>query len=167
VKLHVSQGDETRVVEIESVGEGPVRALVDGQVVEAELRAAAGALLLVTPSRTLELVPAGRGTTVCLWTSDGELAVEVLDDRQAAARQARGRGSRDAESVLRSPMPGRVVKVQCAPGDAVERGQGLVVIEAMKMENELASPGTGTVKAVHVETGKTVEGGQVLVELAL
>jgi len=167
VKLHVTQGDETRVVELETVGDGKVRAVIDGVPVEAELRTADDALLLVTPGRTLELVAAGKGTAVALWTSDGELTAEVLDDRQAAARKARGRGTRDAESILRSPMPGRVVKVLCAPGNAVERGQGLVVIEAMKMENELGSPGTGTVKTVHVETGKTVEGGQVLVELSL
>ena len=63
-------------------------------------------------------------------------------------------------------MPGRVVKVLCAPGERVERGQGLVIVEAMKMENELAAPGSGVVQTVHVEAGRTVEGGQVLVELA-
>ncbi|MBI2898432.1 MAG: acetyl-CoA carboxylase biotin carboxyl carrier protein subunit [Deltaproteobacteria bacterium] len=62
-------------------------------------------------------------------------------------------------------MPGRVVKVLAAPGDAVERGQGLVVVEAMKMENELAAPMSGTVRSVHAEPGKTVESGQILVEL--
>ena len=166
MKLHVRQGEESHVVELDAVTEGAVKARVDGQLVEADVRSIGGALLLVTPGRTLELVPAGRGTHVSLWTNGGELAVEVLDDRQAAALQARGGASRDAETVLRSPMPGRVVKVLCAAGDRVERGQGLVVVEAMKMENELQSPGAGTVKTVHVEIGKTVEGGQVLVELA-
>jgi acetyl/propionyl-CoA carboxylase alpha subunit len=166
VKLHVRRGDESRVVELDATDDGRVRATVDGQPLEAELRTVGDALLLVTPGRTLELVAAGTGNAVTMWTSDGELVVEVLDDRQAAARSGQGPAAHDAESVLRSPMPGRVVKVLCAPGDSVERGQGLVIVEAMKMENELPSPGTGVVQAVHVETGTTVEGGQVLVELS-
>lgn len=166
MRLHVTQGDATRIVELEPVADGRVRARVDGQEIEAEVRSTGGALLLVAEGRTLEMIGAARGTALSLWTSEGEIEVEVLDERQAAARQARGAGTRDAESVLRSPMPGRIVKVLCAAGDTVERGQGLVVVEAMKMENELAAPRAGTVKAVHVETGKAVEGGQVLVELA-
>ena len=166
MKLHVSCGDLRRVVELDSAADGIVRAVVDGEVVQAEVRSVDGALLVVTPGRTLEIVPAGRGSSLSLWTSEGELAVEVLDDRQAAARAAGGHRARDAEGVLRSPMPGRVVKVLCAPGDHVERGQGLVIVEAMKMENELGAPGTGTIRTVHVEAGKTVESGQVLVELS-
>jgi biotin carboxyl carrier protein len=62
-------------------------------------------------------------------------------------------------------MPGLVVKVEVAVGDEVARGQGLVVMEAMKMENELKSEGAGRVTRIHVEAGATVEKDQVLVEL--
>ena len=165
VRVHVSNADGERVVEIESASNGRVRAIVDGQAVEAEVQNTGSALLLVSEGRTLEIVAAGRGTAVSMWTRSGEIAVEVLDDRQVAARAARARGARAAEAVLRSPMPGRVVKVMCVPGDAVERGQGLVIVEAMKMENELGSPASGRVKKVLVEAGRTVEGGQALVEL--
>jgi pyruvate carboxylase subunit B len=61
-------------------------------------------------------------------------------------------------------MPGLIVRVNVSPGDAVQAGQGLVVMEAMKMENELRAPAAGTVKTVMVEPGKAVEKGTVLVD---
>jgi biotin carboxyl carrier protein len=60
-------------------------------------------------------------------------------------------------------MPGKVIAVLVAQGDSVERGQGLVIVEAMKMENEVRSPITGEVKEIKIKPGDTVEGGAVLV----
>jgi biotin carboxyl carrier protein len=68
-------------------------------------------------------------------------------------------------SSVQSPMPGKVVKVLVAVGDEVKSGQGVVVVEAMKMENELKSPKDGKVKAVAVKEGQAVEAGQSLVTL--
>jgi pyruvate carboxylase subunit B len=62
-------------------------------------------------------------------------------------------------------MPGLVVRVHVQPGDRVEAGQGLVAMEAMKMENELRAPSAGSVVAVRVEAGAIVEKGAVLIEL--
>jgi biotin carboxyl carrier protein len=61
------------------------------------------------------------------------------------------------------PMPGKVVALLVSEGDAIEKGQGLVIVEAMKMENEVRSPITGSVKEIKVKPGDTVEGGAVLV----
>jgi propionyl-CoA carboxylase alpha chain len=63
-------------------------------------------------------------------------------------------------------MPGMVVRVLVEPGAAVAQGQSLIVVEAMKMENELKAPGAGTVTKVHVLAGAKVEKGDLLVELA-
>jgi pyruvate carboxylase subunit B len=63
-------------------------------------------------------------------------------------------------------MPGRVVKVLVAEGDVVAVGQGLVVLEAMKMENEVRARAAGTVSQIHVKPGATVEGSAKLVTLA-
>jgi biotin carboxyl carrier protein len=68
-------------------------------------------------------------------------------------------------SAVQSPMPGKVVKVLVAVGDEVKSGQGVVVVEAMKMENELKSPKDGKVKSVAVKEGQAVEAGQSLVTL--
>jgi biotin carboxyl carrier protein len=66
---------------------------------------------------------------------------------------------------LNAPMPGKVLAVKVKPGDKVEAGQVVLVLEAMKMENELGSPGEGTVKAVKVQVGQTVNNGDLLIEL--
>jgi pyruvate carboxylase subunit B len=64
-----------------------------------------------------------------------------------------------------APMPGMIVRVHVQPGETVTQGQGVVSMEAMKMENELRAPTAGTVKAVLVQPGQAVEKGAVLVEL--
>jgi pyruvate carboxylase subunit B len=66
---------------------------------------------------------------------------------------------------VQSPMPGKVVKVLVAVGDEVKAGQGVVVVEAMKMENELKAPKDGKVKAISVKEGQPVEAGQTLATL--
>jgi biotin carboxyl carrier protein len=63
---------------------------------------------------------------------------------------------------VRAPMPGRIVKLLAAPGQEVAAGQGLVVMEAMKMENELRSPRAGRVKDLHVRELQTVDTGALL-----
>jgi biotin carboxyl carrier protein len=83
--------------------------------------------------------------------------VEAIDAEAAAA----GRGP----SRIEAPIPGKVVAVSVSAGDEVSEGQPLVVLEAMKMENELTAEQAGTVAAVHVEPGDTVDTGTVLVEL--
>ncbi|MCG3174516.1 MAG: hypothetical protein GMKNLPBB_02759 [Myxococcota bacterium] len=94
---------------------------------------------------------------------DGEaFQIDVIEDGAAAAAGESGA----AGGELRSPMPGKVVKVMVRAGDMVEVNQVLVIVEAMKMENEVRAPGAGRVKAVHVEQGAPVDGGQLLVELA-
>jgi biotin carboxyl carrier protein len=89
-------------------------------------------------------------------------------DRGARTRRRRAAGIEPfttvaGEQEIVAPMPGKVVRVLVAPGDQVTVRQGLVVVEAMKMENELRSPKDGRVKDVRVRQGMTVEAGRVLV----
>ncbi len=87
-------------------------------------------------------------------------AVEVRDPRRMA-RQS-GARSREGVETVTAPMPGKVVRVLVAPGDAVEAGQGLVVVEAMKMQNEMKAPRAGRVSAVPAREGATVAAGEAL-----
>ena len=73
-------------------------------------------------------------------------------------------GEPGLSEVLTAPMPGMVRRVMVEPGDNVESGQGLLVLEAMKMENELRAAGDGIVKAVHIEPGQAVQRASVLIE---
>lgn len=79
-------------------------------------------------------------------------------------RQSRD-GVDSPEGVLRAPMPGQVRGVNVAPGEAVQKGQTLLLLEAMKMEIRIQSPCDGTVAAVPVRVGDQVEREQVLVEI--
>ena len=92
--------------------------------------------------------------------------VEVQDDRSKQIEELTGRGRKEAVGgVLRAPMPGLVVRVEVNEGQAVEVGDGLVVVEAMKMENELRAKHKGVVERVHVKAGDRVEKGAELVTL--
>lgn len=83
---------------------------------------------------------------------------------ERAAKQASNSGAAQA-GTLRAAMPGRIVRVLCEPGTHVEAGAPLLVIEAMKMQNELCASAAGIVEAVRVSVGDTVERGAVLLEL--
>ena len=86
--------------------------------------------------------------------------IEVRDPRRWSHKTA-GAGSDAVQSIL-SPMPGKVIRVLAAPGDPVVPGQGIVVVEAMKMQNELKSNRTGRVLSVQAKEGVTVAAGELL-----
>jgi pyruvate carboxylase subunit B len=93
---------------------------------------------------------------------------EALDDRARAikAMAAKVGGAAVGPAPLRAPMPGLIVRIHVAPGDTVAAGDPLIVMEAMKMENELRAPAAGTVRAIPVTPGTAVEKGALLVELS-
>src|SRR5437763_13236236 len=91
-------------------------------------------------------------------------AYEVRDPRSLGARRAKA-ASHDGPKKIKAPMPGKVVRIIAAEGTKVESGQGVIVIEAMKMQNELKSPKTGTVKKVLTSVGATVNAGDALAEI--
>lgn len=89
-------------------------------------------------------------------------AVYRLDEEREGQR---GPAARHAEGGLEAPMPGKVIKVAVAPGEAVEKGAEVLVVEAMKMENALRAPKSGVVRSVAVQVGDMVAPGRVLVEI--
>jgi biotin carboxyl carrier protein len=93
------------------------------------------------------------------------LHVEALDERARAVRSLSAAAIHAGPEVVRAPMPGLIVRVLIAPGDTVRAGDGLVVMEAMKMENELRAKGPGKVRTVSASVGTPVEKGAILIEL--
>jgi biotin carboxyl carrier protein len=89
--------------------------------------------------------------------------IEVRDPRRWS-RQAAGRGA-DGVQTITAPMPGKVVRILVAAGDSVEAGQGLMVVEAMKMQNEMKAPRAGKVRALAAQEGVTVSAGDVLITI--
>jgi biotin carboxyl carrier protein len=129
--------------------------LVDARKLEADFYS------ILVDGKSYEVSVETRGSAFHVRHGAAERVVELSDPSRGARQELRSTAG-GAENVV-SVMPGKVVRVLVAAGDRVERGAGLVVIEAMKMENEIASPKAGLVSAVHVEPGKTVESGATLV----
>lgn len=170
VRLYVEVAGERRLVTVEPVG--PVDS--DGSrftlrwndtTYEVDVsRLRSGALSLIVPS-------AGHASheVTCHETAPGELALGVAG-RHVRARVTDGRRRRAVDvahaggnHAIVAPMPGRVVRMLVEPGDTVQAGQGLVVVEAMKMENEVASPTAGVISEVRAAVGDSVKSGAVLV----
>ena len=144
---------------------------VDGTSLEVELASKSGTPVRSARvgNRSLRVIPKqnGRGD----WTLEVEgvsYHAQVLDARQEPVRRARKSAASESEPApLRAPMPGLVMRVEVSPGDVVERGDGVIIVEAMKMENELKAERTARVVAVKVDEGATVERDQILVEFEM
>jgi pyruvate carboxylase subunit B len=145
---------------------------VDGERLEAHLAAVPGTplhhLLLAGNSWTLAAQALER-TTPQRWAlgAAGErFEVHVVDERTRQIQALTGAGRAvSASGVVKAPMPGLVVRVEVTVGQRVDAGAGLVVVEAMKMENELRASRPGVVETVHVAAGEAVEKGAPLVTL--
>jgi biotin carboxyl carrier protein len=135
---------------------------VDGRLVEADaIRVSRCAYSILIGGRSLEVTAEEISGGLLLRTNGREFQVEVIDPR--SWRRGRGAGIElEGRQQLVAPMPGKIVRVLVATGEQVTAGQGLLVIEAMKMQNEIRSPKSGTVEKLARE-GQTVNAGEVLV----
>jgi biotin carboxyl carrier protein len=173
-RFSVKVGTKERIVELDTSngqGAGALRIVVDGVARALDVRQVEpGVWSLMdgtrqviaqvdgaAPKLTVEIATPGHDPLV--------VPVEVAPARSAriaslAQRPSTGTG---APAALRSPMPGRVVKILVKAGERVTAGQAVVVVEAMKMENELRATRAGTIQALRCEEGTAVEAGQDLV----
>ncbi len=142
---HVTIGERSYDVDVAGLN-GPVHSLlIGGRQHEVAVR------------------PHGDGRYLVSTAADVE-EVELMDPLTHLARQSHDRG-KDHSGRMKAYMPGRVVKLLVEEGEKIERGQGLVVLEAMKMENEIAAEGAGVIVKVLVKAGQAVEGGDPLFEI--
>jgi biotin carboxyl carrier protein len=166
MKYQVRYGE--REIEVDIEGEPPRYVLrLDGEPMRADVTTLGDpslfSMLIENVSCLAHVVKAAPG--VFEVSMGGKLArFEVLDQLAAMAQRMHA-PSTGGDSVLRSPMPGLVVSVRVAPGDRVEPGTPLVVVEAMKMQNEMTSEVAGIVRAVHVREHQSVESGAELVRI--
>lgn len=167
MKYFVEAGGRTRVVEIVLGANGP-RVLVDGVAHRADVAPVEGTGLysLLLDHRSVSFAARFEDGVAVLSLHDRDVRVPIDDERTHAARKAAGRAPRaGGQGVVKAVMPGVVKEVRVAPGETVALAQPLLVLEAMKMENEIRADRPGTVKAVHVTPGQAVEKGAVLVTL--
>lgn len=162
----VTIADRTYEVEL-----GPDGIRVDGNPIDAEMISIPG-----TPIRRLDVsgrthaVHAHNGEERGAWDLhiDGErFAATVIDQRTRDIRAMTGKsGAAQGPKPVKAPMPGLVTRILVETGSTVHAGQGVVLMEAMKMENELKADGAGVVGIIRVTAGQAVEKGAILIEFA-
>ena len=113
--------------------------------------------------RSFDLDVVREGDDLIVSSRGGAIRVTLVDAAKHAHRIREGRPSPAGPAEVKAMMPGRIVNVLVKPGDEIMHHQGLIVMEAMKMENELKSPKAGKVVEIKVSPGQTVEKGELLI----
>ncbi len=162
---YITTLDETEY-SIEIIDEHHVS--INGRVLEMDFESVSG-------QPVFSLIIDGKSFECYVYETDEELQVlmrgrlyhlTVEDEREKRLRAAAGSGVVESgEYNMKAPMPGLVVSIAIREGDKVEKGQVLVILESMKMQNELKSPKAGTVSRIRVKQGETVEQRQTLLSV--
>ncbi|MGO9065275.1 MAG: biotin/lipoyl-containing protein [Myxococcaceae bacterium] len=149
---------EQVAVEVEELPNGLLLLTVDGQRHEVDALALEhGAVSLLLDGQVYDVEFDDVGQEVQVLVRGDAFCVDVADERALRLRAGAAAFQVEGKVTLAAPMPGKVVRLLVKQGEAVQEGQGLVVVEAMKMENELKSPKAGTVTEVFAQEGRTVE----------
>src|SRR5437867_1334592 len=161
---HFKPGALGEASEVEPLGEGRYRIAIDGRerIVDGR-ETGAGTFSLLIDHAAAEVSVTSRGDEFQVAVGGRTHRLRLLDER-ARLRHQRA-AAVDGAREVRAAMPGKVVAVLVDAGARVERGQGLLVIEAMKMENEIAAPRAGTVAEGRVKPGQAVEAGELLARI--
>ena len=163
MKYEVRISGKTRIVEIERNAEG-WQAMLDGEASAiadvAETAINTFSVLLAGQSHEISVTSSADGT-LNLQSGRFDFTAEVIDPRSWRGRRPGGVEAEGRQQVV-APMPGKVIRVLVRAGEKVEADQGLLVVEAMKMQNEIRSPKKGTIERVLVGEGQAVNAGEVL-----
>jgi len=164
VKLHVTIADYQTDIQIADDG-GRVIAEIDDRRYQLDVHESGpNSYLLISNGQVFDCRVEGRpesGKPVAVIVGTTHCAVTLTDPKRLSSSISASAPGDDAARII-APMPGKVVRVLVAVGSEVEVGAGIIVVEAMKMQNEMKSPKAGTVIALNVQTGATVNSGDVL-----
>lgn len=159
MKLEIEIAGKLRTIDWQP---GESTATIDGSTIPVEARLLRpGVLSLIIEGRAWRIILDENADEPALHIHGHRVDYRVDDPRSLKARRAHSAGA-DGPRSIKASMPGRVVRVLAQKGDAVEAHQGVVVIEAMKMQNELKSPKSGKVAELRVAPGDTVSSGDIL-----
>ena len=162
MKYEVLLAGKTRVVELTRQN-GAWKISLDGNTLDAnavEVAPNIFSVLLSGDSHQIRIAPRPDGT-LTLHTGLAEYHAEVTDPRSWCGRR-QGAVEAAGRQQITAPMPGKVVRLLVKQGDSVEAGQGLLVVEAMKMQNEIRSPKSGKIEKLFAQEGQPVNAGEVL-----
>jgi len=161
VKFIAREGGREIGVEVQRHGAG-YRVRIDDRWLEADMVSIGRYVrsLRLDDGTQFSLVHHREGSTHEISFGGSTVTVEIIDP--LAAKRRGGDDEMSSGGVVKALMPGRVVRVLVSKGDTVQKGAGLLILEAMKMENEIQAPADGTVDELFVEPGQTVEAGAEL-----
>jgi biotin carboxyl carrier protein len=157
-------GEQSYSVEIEEIGKSLYRVAIDGNefLVDGKKTGRTNYSLIVD-NRSFEIEVDNAEDEYRVLVDGRNYHVHLVDERRVRVGGGQSDIQLQGRQKVSVPMPGKVIAVLVSQGDSVERGQGLVIVEAMKMENEVRSPIAGEVKEIKVKPGDAVEGGTVLI----
>jgi biotin carboxyl carrier protein len=157
-------GKQSHSVDIEEIGKSVYRVSVDGNefLVDGKKTGRTNYSLIVD-NRSFEIEVDNTEDEYRVLVDGRTYHVNLIDERRVLTGGAAAGSQLHGRQNVSVPMPGKVIAVLVSAGDKVEKGQGLVIVEAMKMENEVHSPIAGEIREIKVNPGDTVEGGAVLV----
>jgi len=162
IELNGPGGKRRRVVELERKGEA-FHVGLDGKPINADaVQVSPNSVSVTLDGQAFEFhLTRSSDGKMKLQCGPHEFSAEVIDPRAWRGRKQGGLEVEGRQEVV-APMPGKVVRLLVAAGDEVEAGQGLLVVEAMKMQNEIRSPKSGKVERMHAKEGQAVNAGEVL-----
>ncbi len=164
MKLHATIADYQTDILIQDDG-SRVHAELDGRRYEVDVReSGVSGYALIADGRVFDCRVDGRpdsGKPIGVIVGATPYSVTLIDPKRLRGASSAVAHADEAARIV-APMPGKVVRVLVNVGDRVEAGAGIVVVEAMKMQNEMKSPKTGTIVALNVDVGATVNAGDVI-----
>lgn len=163
MKFAATLDDQTHLIEVTEAGDR-FRVRVGEEVWEVDARLSAQGICSLLIGGASYVVDVKEEAGSFLVEVAGETyRIQIEEETRHIIRTRGGVEPRHGGQTLAAPMPGRVVRIEVEAGQSVEPGDGLVVIEAMKMENEFRAAGAGTVKEVRVRVGQAVNAGDILI----
>lgn len=162
MKFEIQIGGALSTVEIASVSDQPLRCVIDGRSVTADVaEIVPGTYSILIGESAIEVRVEETPTGLRVVSPHAEHLMTVRDPRKWSRNHSAGLGSEGRQQIV-APMPGKVVRILLNAGDHVEAGRGIMVVEAMKMQNEVRSPKSGTIERLLVKEGQTIAAGEPL-----
>ncbi len=162
MNYYVKLGEEEILVQVDETGVAQFNVVVDGKETDVDAhRVSNNTWSIIIGNRIYEVDLTMKDEEIDILIGGDRYSLRVLNEQKRAlhsVREAAGGG----KQLITAPMPGKVVKILVKEGEEVEGKQGVIIIEAMKMENEFKSKATGKVKEVFVSEGDVVDGGAKL-----
>jgi len=163
LKFEAEVGGETVAVEVTGGQGGRYRVAIGSEITDVDARQATEGIWSLVIGTVSHVVDVSERDGISVVEVDGETYRIRVEEETRYIIRTRGGKAGAGGQVLKAPMPGKVVVIEVAVGQAVAAGDGLIVLEAMKMENEFRASAAGTVVEIRVEAGQAVNPGDVLV----